>query len=613
MWINVRKLAQALEEHPWAREISQEPERWRQFLDWIETNLLSDFLGRVTSKVDEIVEIDPDLPEPRILERATQYMVEFLEADSASVRIYDPQSGQMLSYGSYPSQERKRQTFIPLEGTIAGEVVKTRKAVLVPNILTDERYKNKKIALRKGIHSLMAVPLEIPRFFPHERDTVGVIQIYYPDKDREFSPLEVQIAELLAKRLSFVIARKKILSMHRVNEKKDAIVRHIFRSLGSRGGIKMEEVFNKVIPELADMVNVQSCALFSVTRDYEHVVLEAGYPQKEGYHSIGKSFLVSSEPAFEVLLGLSEYRGEGVYEVVTPHYILVVDPQRSELISEHMRQFASQHNINSILYIPLHVEGEITHFMTFDAIEQRQRYMEDEIEVFMFLGRELMKAQRMERLDDILHDFKNPAIAIAGFARRLKKLLETDDISESMDQVRRYVDILFEETSRMQELALSIYEVGREQVVDLSQVLRRRFEINKEAIREQLKQNVTLEEGPFETGLMVCCYRIHLERVFDNLLNNATKAIPNRGGRLSIRTFRQGQWACAEIKNTGQISEEDKAKLLEGEGEGRGLYITHRIIRLLNGKIDMETTPKSTTFIVRLPIHQEHKDECALA
>ena len=312
-------------------------------------------------------------------------------------------------------------------------------------------------------------------------------------------------------------------------------------------------------------------------------------------------------------MGLSEYRGEGVYEVVTPHYILVVDPQRSELISEHMRQFASQHNINSILYIPLHVEGEITHFMTFDAIEQRQRYMEDEIEVFMFLGRELMKAQRMERLDDILHDFKNPAIAIAGFARRLKKLLETDDISESMDQVRRYVDILFEETSRMQELALSIYEVGREQVVDLSQVLRRRFEINKEAIREQLKQNVTLEEGPFETGLMVCCYRIHLERVFDNLLNNATKAIPNRGGRLSIRTFRQGQWACAEIKNTGQISEEDKAKLLEGEGEGRGLYITHRIIRLLNGKIDMETTPKSTTFIVRLPIHQEHKDECALA
>ncbi len=613
MWINVKKLAQALKEHPWAKDISGEPEKWEEFVKWLESHVLYDFLEQITRQVDEIVEIDPDLPERRILEQATRYIVEFLGAESASVRIYDPQSQQMLSYGSYPSKEEERKPFIPLEGTIAGEVVKTRKTVLVPDILSDPRYRNKTIVLREGISSLMAVPLEIPRFFPHERDTVGVIQIYYAEKNRSFTPLEIQIAELLAKRLSFAMARKKILSMHRINEKKDAIVQHIFKSLGSRGGIKMEEVFNRVIPELADVVNVQSCALFSVARDYKHVVLEAGYPQKEGYHSIGKTFEVSSEPAFEVLLGLADYKGEGIYELVTPHYILVVDPQRSELVSEHMKAFARKHNINSILYIPLHVEGEITHFMTFDALEHRLRYQEDEIEIFMFLGRELMKAQRMERLDDILHDFKNPAIAIAGFARRLKKLLEREDLSNHMDQIKRYVDILFEETSRMQELALSIYEVGREQVVDMTEVLRRRFEINKEAIKEQLKQNVTLQEGPFEEGLWVCCYKIHLERVFDNLLNNATKAIPLKGGCLSIRTYRENGWACAEIKNTGPISEEDKAKLLEGEGEGRGLYITHRIIRLLNGKIDMNSTKQSTTFVVRLPIHENEPESCNLA
>ncbi|MBW1730008.1 MAG: GAF domain-containing sensor histidine kinase [Deltaproteobacteria bacterium] len=611
MWTNLQKLIQAVQKEPWAQEVSFKEEFWNFLMEWLESHLLSSFLDQITKQVDEIVEIDPDLPEQEILTRATRYIVEFLNASSASVRIYDPQTEQMLSYGSYPSHEERRETYIPLEGSIAGEVVKSKRPCLVPDILDETRYEDKEAVYLRGIHSLMAIPLEIPRFFPNERDTRGVIQIYFPEKGREFSPLEIQIAELLAKRLSFVIARKKILSMHRLNEKKEAIVRHIFKRLGSRGGIKMKDVFNRVIPELVDMVNLQSCALFSVTHDYNYVVLEAGYPEEEGYHSIGRRFSVTSEPAFEILLRLRDYEGDSAYEVVTPSYILVVDPQKSAIISGHMKDFAAEHNINSILYIPLYVDGEITHFMTFDAIEHRQRYREDEIELFLFLGRELMKAQKMERLDDILHDFKNPAIASAGFARRLKKMLEDDKFRESLPQIKRYVDILFEETSRMQELALSIYEVGKEQIIDITDVLLRRFEINKEAIKEQLKQNVVLREGPFVEGMKVCCYPIHLERVFDNLLNNATKAIPLKGGTLSIKTYKDGDWACAEIGNTGRISEEDRVRLVDGEGEGRGLYITYRIVRLLGGRIEVEAKRNSTTFIIRLPVYREDT-QCAV-
>ena len=106
------------------------------------------------------------------------------------------------------------------------------------------------------------------------------------------------------------------------------------------------------------------------------------------------------------------YSSESPYEVVAQHYLLVVDPQKSATISENIKKFAADHNINSILYVPLNVGEEITHFMTFDALDQRQRYGQEEIEIFLFLGREIMKAQRMERLDDILHDFKNPAIAL---------------------------------------------------------------------------------------------------------------------------------------------------------------------------------------------------------
>ena len=601
MLINLDKLITAIKQEPWAKGVSDDRDFLVPLMEWIEQGVIPGFLDQVIRQVDEMIDINPDLSEPEILGKATRYMVDFLGAHHASVRIYDPQVGKMLSFGSYPFEEEKRETFIPLKGSIAGEVVMTRRPYLVPNILEEKRYHNKEVIYKKGVRSLMAIPLEIPRFFSHERDMVGVIQIYYSEKERDFTPLEVQTANLMAKRLSFVIARMKILSMHRTDEIREAIVRHIFRTMGARGGVKMREVFNSVIPDIADMVNLQSCAFFSVTEDLSHVILEAGYPEAGGYHSIGKSFPVTSELAYGVLMNPANYSEESVYEVVTPSYILIVDPQKSDLISKGLKKFAMLHKINSILYIPLRVDGELTYFMTFDALDERQRYIDDEIDTFLFLGRELVRARKMERLDDALHDFKNPAIATAGFARRLKNLLDKKETEKSKKQIRQYASILLDETSRLQELALSIYHMGKEEVVNLTEVLRRRFDINKEVIREQLKQKVRLKEGPFDPDLNVRCYVLHVERIFDNLLNNATKAIPHTGGVLEIRTYADGEWACAEITNTGHMSDEDRVRFPVGEGRGRGFYITQRIIRLLKGKIEISGGEETTTFVVRLP------------
>ncbi len=595
------RLIQTMRKEPWAHSC-QDLVFWDNLAATLQESLLPNFLTEISKQVDEIIEINPDLSESEILTKVTRYMVEFLGALSASVRIYDPNTGQMLSFGSHPYQETSRKTQIPLEDTIAGKVVKTQQPYLVSSILKEDLYRDKGVIERRGVRSMMAIPFSIPRFFPHERDMVGVIQIYYQEEERSFPPLDIQMAELLARRLTFVIGRKKILSLYRVNEKKEAIVQKIFQKLGSRGGVKMKDVFILVIPEIADIINVQSCALFSVSENQEEVVLEAGYPDTRGYHGIGKRFSVKSEPAFELLFGRENTIQESPYEVVTPSYLLVIDPQRSEKISNNLKKFAANYNINSILYVPLKVNDEITHFMTFDALDLRKGYSEWEIEIFLFLGRELMKAQRIEQLDDTLHDFKNPAIAIAGFARRLKSILAQETPLRDNETVKKYLDILMEETGRIQEMALSIHQVGQEPIVNLTEILKKRFEINKEAIKELLKANVTLEEGPFLDPLWVRCYPIYLERILDNLFNNATKAIPINGGNLSVRTYIDGNLACAEISNSGQISEEDRLKLLEGEGRGRGIYITHRLIRLLKGRIEVKVGKNSTTMMICFPM-----------
>ena len=43
-------------------------------------------------------------------------------------------------------------------------------------------------------------------------------------------------------------------------------------------------------------------------------------------------------------------------------------------------------------------------------------------------------------------------------------------------------------------------------------------------------------------------------------------------------------------------------KILEGEGEGRGLYITNRIMRLLKGRMEVTCTGDTTTFLIYFPL-----------
>ncbi|MEJ2724153.1 MAG: hypothetical protein P8175_05800 [Deltaproteobacteria bacterium] len=124
MWKTRESLIDTLRNESWAQECAKE-DFWKNLADRIADDILPDFLADVADQVDEIIEIDPDLSEPRIFAMVTRYMVEFLDAQSASVRIYDPSTEQMLCFGSYPSDEETRTTYIPLENTIAGKVVKT--------------------------------------------------------------------------------------------------------------------------------------------------------------------------------------------------------------------------------------------------------------------------------------------------------------------------------------------------------------------------------------------------------------------------------------------------------------------------------------------------------
>jgi len=569
-------------------------------VDLITEEVIYRYVDRLISQTETILEINPHLSEKEILETVAKNVVEYLGAEAASIRIYDPGKEEMISFGSYPPQMDEREEAIPFEDTIAGEVVKTHQAYFVPNILNEEKYKNKEKVQKYGIHSMLAVPISIPRFSLKDLDTEGSFQIYYKEIDKIFTPLEAKIAEMLSRRVSYVIARKRIMDLQKLNATKDKIVEQIFLKLGRREGIKMREVFNLVIPELVDIMRIQRCSLFSVSEDRQHVVLEAGYPEIQ--HGIGQAFSVKEEPYIDAVVNQAGPFGEFENEKIFPSYILIHNPQESALLPQDLERFLEIQQIHSVLYIPLKVSDVVNYFLAFDAQAHHRRFADEEIEIFIFFGKELMKGLRLEKMDDILHDFKNPAIAVAGFAKRIQKILEDGEYPSRKEKMAQALDIILKETSRIQELALTLHGEGREEVIDLTEKLKKRFLINEEAMKELKRENIYLIEGDLESPLWIRCYPLHIERVLDNLLNNASNAMPEEGGHLSIRSYRKDFWAVAEVTNTGEIREEDRDRYLLGEGRGRGLHITTRLVKQMKGKMEMESGGGQTTFRVMFPL-----------
>ncbi|MFN4179019.1 MAG: CHASE2 domain-containing protein [Armatimonadota bacterium] len=101
-----------------------------------------------------------------------------------------------------------------------------------------------------------------------------------------------------------------------------------------------------------------------------------------------------------------------------------------------------------------------------------------------------------------------------------------------------------------------------------------------------------------------------LRQVLINLIFNAVEAMP-KGGTLSISTWRENDYACIAVQDTGiGMTPEIKRRIFDpffttkGEqGTGLGLSICYGIVTSHKGTIEVESeVGKGTTFTVKLPI-----------
>jgi len=571
-----------------ANEIEKEYQAW--------------FLASIIEDIENILSIDHRLPVREILKIAAERIVNELSAAAATIRVLDPDSLRMVSFGASGISGHDMESALEVQDSISGRVVQEKRAIFVSSIFKNSLYKNKALAAKRGFHSLLAVPLIMPTPALCGNSILGTLQIYFKDENRDFEKLEIIHAELLARRISFVLAKKKIFDLEEVNLRKETIVNKIFVKLSRRENIKLKDLFVLLIPELQELLNIKSCTLFAVSEDQQYMNLETAYPQDDCYFDIGHTFTVSHHSLFQAAIMGKEEIGDRPHERISQSYILVKNPSESDLVSEKLSAFIAARHIHSILLVPLYVDDQVRHLLAFYATDQKEFFSDDEIKLLIFFGKEIIKATRLELMSDVLHDIKNPAIAVAGFANRALKFLQDGDSKMAREKLAVYLEIIAKESTRMQDLALFIGGEGREEELNLTDIAVQRWHIIEEVVQDPQLKHVQVMAPECEKDLFVFCPRFGLERIIDNLLGNAARAVPPDGGSIAFRCYQKDGKACFCVENTGEIPPARLEEMQKGEVRGRGLNIIDRFVHANHGTIKIEVKEGVTRFIISFPL-----------
>ena len=218
---------------------------------------------------------------------------------------------------------------------------------------------------------------------------------------------------------------------------------------------------------------------------------------------------------------------------------------------------------------------------------------------------------------NLAHDLRTPLTSVLGYLDLILK-----DESLSKEQIKHFSMIAFAKSQRLESLIDELFEITR---MNYGVLKLDKKTINISELLIQLDEELypLLEKHHLEARLNVNPHLYIygdgnlLARVFENLVTNAVR-YGNKGKFVDMNGYIEDGDVVVQIVNYGDsIPEEelpylfdmfytgDKARTVQKNSTGLGLFIAKNIVEQHNGNISAQSNEIRTIFEVRLP-KEEH-------
>lgn len=204
----------------------------------------------------------------------------------------------------------------------------------------------------------------------------------------------------------------------------------------------------------------------------------------------------------------------------------------------------------------------------------------------------------------IAHDMKTPLVAISGFSQQIKCKLRPSD------PVRRKLDLILQQTDRLEALVKDMLSFARPLELDLARAdLNQLVRETLEVARPTARNNEILIREKTTGELTAGVDRNRLQLALTNLVVNAIEASP-AGSRVTVRTGRCNGRAVIEVIDEGDGIPPDKQEEIfkpfvstKVGGTGLGLPIVKRIVEAHGGSLELLANQGGgTVFRINLPL-----------
>ncbi len=236
--------------------------------------------------------------------------------------------------------------------------------------------------------------------------------------------------------------------------------------------------------------------------------------------------------------------------------------------------------------------------------------------------------QSLDKLKDdfmssVTHELRTPLTSIRALAEMM-----VEEVGMEADQRQQFLGIIVAETERLTRLVNQVLDMAkiesgsaewRSREVDMRALLTQAAQTTSEMFRER-GATLTLAIPEHVPTLMADSDR--LMQVLLNLLSNAAKFVPDKGGRVEVRLTSGSHGLTVEVQDNGRgVPDEQQASIFEKfhqggdathrpQGTGLGLPISRQIVEHFGGRLWLRSAPgQGACFAFELP--WSHDEELA--